>query len=119
MSESDLIKALRAQVASRPLAESIGGYDFEHGDQLYLKFGGEGDNGEALIEAIDARLAPLLERLIAVVESADVVCGAKNSVETCIELLRQDLADLRAAVLPIAHETGKTKISRASGKEGK
>lgn len=37
----------------RNLAKEIGNYDYSHGDQLYLKFGGDGDNGEALIEALE------------------------------------------------------------------
>jgi hypothetical protein len=39
------------------LAHAIAAYDFEHGDLLCLKFGGDGDNGEALIEALAHVLA--------------------------------------------------------------
>jgi hypothetical protein len=39
------------------LARAIADYDFEHGDLLCLKFGGDGDNGEALIEALAHVLA--------------------------------------------------------------
>jgi hypothetical protein len=39
------------------LAHAIADYDFEHGDLLCLKFGGDGDNGEALIEALAHVLA--------------------------------------------------------------
>lgn len=62
---------------------------------------------------------PILERLIAVVEAADLVIATSYSDGVRKGSLRVALADLRAAVLPIAHETGKTKISHASGKAGK
>jgi len=92
MSQSDLIKALRAQAAferakfALALSSSVKSqHDFVDG-----------------FEHAHVRLQPILERLIAVVEAAEKVkcCKLPSRVEGCSNerIIREVLRDLRAAV---------------------
>lgn len=99
---SDLIKALTEKLESRNLAEDICDYDFANGDLQYLKFGGDGDNGEALIEALDSQLKPILSKLIAVVEAGEHLawqCQINDLQQFPREEFDKALDDLRLAVM--------------------
>ena len=51
------IEALEKLLDPETLARKIGDWDFTHNDDYFcFKFGGDGDNGEMLIEALAALL---------------------------------------------------------------
>ena len=47
---------LREVITPRVVVQKMADIDFANGDSLYLKFGGDGDNGEYLIELMEAAL---------------------------------------------------------------
>jgi len=92
-----LADKLRQRLDARELAEQIGEYDFANSDRLELKFGGDGDNGEDLIAAIEATTAPITEALIALAKDAEAVAEhlLVRNMHAEANTLRQHLARLR------------------------
>jgi hypothetical protein len=50
------VALLEKRINARTLVQWIADKDFESGDMLQLKLGGDGDNGERLIELLDEAL---------------------------------------------------------------
>jgi hypothetical protein len=61
----DIITQLQAELDKlrdvRAWVKRAAQIDFDNGDMLDLNFGGDGDNGEFLIDALEAALTPLSE----------------------------------------------------------
>jgi hypothetical protein len=50
------LQALREAINPRIIVQKMADIDFANGDSLCLKLGGDGDNGEYLIELMEAAL---------------------------------------------------------------